>query len=95
VANINQLRYVQTEAQRGIAGAVALTSVISPSAPGKTAFNVGYGQYHHASATALSMSHWFEFKNQNEAPKIIVSGGASLAESMTDSVFRFSVGMEF
>ena len=93
-ATIMQLRDVQTEARRGIAGAVATTSAAMPSRPGKTTVSFGIGNYKSETAFGLSMNHWVNTNNPNDS-RILISASVSFSDDKEDSVFRASAGFEF
>ncbi|MGI9316063.1 MAG: YadA C-terminal domain-containing protein, partial [bacterium] len=82
--------------RRGIAGVAALTSILNPSKSGKTTLNLGIGHFKSESAVGLNMAHWIKTKNMGEkTKKLVLNGGASLAEGGEDAVYRVGIGMEF
>ncbi len=89
--NLAQLYETRLEARRGIAGALAVSSVIVPSAPGKSAVNVGVGNFYET-AVGLTVSHYFDTDNTDL--RVILNGGVAYAGG-SELVSRLALGVEF
>src|SRR6202000_2360222 len=73
--NWDQVKSLWRQANRGIAMSMAMGSMLTPSAPGKTTINLGAGFYAGESASALNVVH-----RVNIATPVFVSAGISAAE---------------
>ena len=79
------------DAFSGVAGAIAMGFVMTPSKPGKTAVSIGGGYYRHETAVGVNLTHWVDTGNASR--RIMVNLGAN--RSRGASGVRVAAGFEF
>jgi autotransporter adhesin len=88
----NDFRNFQTETRRGIAGAVALSSVPQPAAQGEFSLGIGAGSFQGEQSFAIGVSRWLTPKINGKKVNVVIRGGASSAGSGT-STYGVGVGI--
>ncbi|MFP6661466.1 MAG: hypothetical protein VCB78_08410, partial [Myxococcota bacterium] len=100
--NVRQLKAVEqiiyeerNELRAGIAAAVSLVT-LTPSAPGKTVINVGWGNYRSENAAGLTIAHRLRIWEEEVAPgtSLMLNAGAAIG-SDNNPVFRAGASFEF
>lgn len=85
-----ELQDIRKTAYSGIASAIALSSVKTPSAPGKTAISFGMGHYEGENAIGVNVTHALKYFAEHQST---VSFG--VANSQGNTAGRISAGFEF
>ncbi|MDH3998253.1 MAG: YadA C-terminal domain-containing protein, partial [Desulfuromonadales bacterium] len=90
--NSNELSEVREDLSAGIAAAAALVT-ITPSAPGKTTINLGFGHFDGESALGATFAHRLSSNLLPSGDAFMINGGISMANS--DVLSRVGASWEF
>ena len=93
--NVDQLRSARNDLRRGIAGAVALVTM-TPSGPGKTVLNLGWGYFKTENAISMTVAHRLKAWEERMDGRSALMFNAGVAYGINgDPVVRAGASFEF